>query len=162
VVRRHLTSCPHCREVIRKLEGEQSLSRNGGRPPDRGPMEGETPESVDAGRGAPGAQSVSEESAAATVTRGIETMLYLGALDEVTEPGTLRANNDQPAPSAGTGNDDPSARSPLSIPGYEVLRELGRGGMGVVYEAIDRARNARVALKTVRQKDPAAIYRFKQ
>ena len=34
--------------------------------------------------------------------------------------------------------------------------------MGVVYEAIDRARNARVALKTVRQKDAAAIYRFKQ
>lgn len=47
------------------------------------------------------------------------------------------------------------------IPGYEVVRELGRGGMGVVYEAIDRARNARVALKTVRKTDASAIFRFK-
>ncbi len=47
------------------------------------------------------------------------------------------------------------------IAGYEVVKELGRGGMGVVYEAIDRAREARVALKTMRKKDASAIFRFK-
>ncbi len=31
---------------------------------------------------------------------------------------------------------------------YHVVRQIGEGGMSVVYEAIDRERGARVALKT--------------
>ncbi len=45
---------------------------------------------------------------------------------------------------------------------FEVTRQLGRGGMGVVYEAIDRERGMKVALKTLLRVDPGAIYRFKQ
>ena len=45
---------------------------------------------------------------------------------------------------------------------YEVQRVLGAGGMGVVYEVLDRTRGTRVALKTLRRLDPAAIYRFKR
>src|SRR5262249_24381324 len=36
------------------------------------------------------------------------------------------------------------------------------GGFGTVYEAFDRERGARVALKTISRRDARAIYRFKQ
>jgi tRNA A-37 threonylcarbamoyl transferase component Bud32 len=44
---------------------------------------------------------------------------------------------------------------------YEVLRSLGEGGMGVVYEVFDRQRDVRVALKTAQHLDANALYRFK-
>jgi hypothetical protein len=45
---------------------------------------------------------------------------------------------------------------------FEVLRCLGRGGMGTVYEAKDREQNRRVALKTLLRFDPSALFLFKQ
>ncbi len=45
---------------------------------------------------------------------------------------------------------------------YVLQRVLGAGGMGVVYEALDRERNALVALKTVRRVNATAIARFKR
>lgn len=45
---------------------------------------------------------------------------------------------------------------------FTVLRRLGAGGMGVVYEAYDRERDERVALKTLARCDGDALYRFKR
>src|SRR5215470_18547169 len=44
---------------------------------------------------------------------------------------------------------------------FQVLRRVGAGGMGIVYEAFDRERSTRVALKTLQRFDPAALFRFK-
>lgn len=45
---------------------------------------------------------------------------------------------------------------------FEVIRQLGAGGMGVVYEVLDRQRDARVALKFLPQAAPEALFAFKQ
>jgi len=45
---------------------------------------------------------------------------------------------------------------------FEIVRRVGAGGMGVVYQAFDRERGTAVALKTLRHLDPAAIYHLKQ
>jgi tetratricopeptide (TPR) repeat protein len=44
---------------------------------------------------------------------------------------------------------------------FVVRRELGKGGMGRVYEVLDRDKNAVVALKTLQRATPRAIARFK-
>ena len=45
---------------------------------------------------------------------------------------------------------------------FDVVRRLGTGGCGVVYEVVDRQRKSRVALKTLSRLDAAALYRFKR
>lgn len=45
---------------------------------------------------------------------------------------------------------------------FAVQRQIGAGGMGVVYEVFDRERDARVALKVLPYADPSALIRFKR
>ncbi|HUY35547.1 MAG TPA: protein kinase [Pirellulales bacterium] len=45
---------------------------------------------------------------------------------------------------------------------FEVIRRIGAGGMGVVYQALDRERDTHVALKFLPKADPSGLLRFKQ
>src|SRR5262245_13833097 len=67
-----------------------------------------------------------------------------------------------PDSSARRGSPDPAATGRVS--GYEIVRELGRGGMGVVYEARELQSERRVALKLIRDgalASPAERARFR-
>lgn len=66
-----------------------------------------------------------------------------------------------------TGNPQPTTLTMGTVIAdrYEILRLIGRGGMGDVYEALDRELAESVALKTIRNEfcdDPLVIRRFKQ
>jgi serine/threonine protein kinase len=45
---------------------------------------------------------------------------------------------------------------------FEIIRRIGQGGMGTVYEALDRERNQRVAVKTLRAMTPESLLAFKK
>jgi serine/threonine protein kinase/tetratricopeptide (TPR) repeat protein len=45
---------------------------------------------------------------------------------------------------------------------FRLLRRIGEGGMGIVYEAMDQERGERVALKTIRDANAEALLRLKR
>jgi predicted Ser/Thr protein kinase len=65
------------------------------------------------------------------------------------------------APSAVAGRTLLPAGTALSGGRLSVLRRIGEGGMGAVYEAFDAERKARVALKMLSRFDASSVYRLK-
>jgi serine/threonine protein kinase len=85
-------------------------------------------------------------------------MKLAGNIIAMTRDLDLRPHGGEPASRAAA----PTVLDWRGTERFEVLRCIGRGGMGTVYEARDRQQRQSVALKTVLHFDPASLYQFKQ
>lgn len=97
-------------------------------------------------------------------TGGTEAPVARELLDRLKAMGPLRESGDAqhaeavaPRPGPGNGSrtneaaaNDRQARQPFPVlDGFRIIREIGRGGMGVVYEAEEERLSRRVALKVL-------------
>ena len=82
----------------------------------------------------------------------------------MTEPisGSGAGCGEQPAELTWDRESSAVAGETVSLGPYVLASKLGQGGMGIVYLAWDRERNATVALKFLPKVNPMSLYRFKR
>lgn len=104
------------------------------------------------------------ESHVGGATLGVEESSHLASCADCRERlEEVRANNrflsrfDDPSGAAAPGSPPgDAALEPDAIPGYSIKRVAGRGGQGIVYEAIQTSTLRRVALKVMLFDSPAS------
>src|SRR5262245_33044707 len=81
-------------------------------------------------------------------------------------PANGGASSARSVDSTAQGQLHPEGSAPVraflpAVPGFRVVREIGRGGMGVVYEAIQEGLDRTVALKMLRLATKSSVARFR-
>ena len=97
--------------------------------------------------------------------RAEEYILHLPRFAALVRQVFLESSISFARPPAGKEPPDTAFSRPLAanrLGDYRLVRELGRGGMGMVFEAIHVTRGNRVALKALPAVDGESLHRFKR